>query len=194
MVRLAAFAGRTGAVTDDARLRAESAELARLLEELREMVVPAAWLRVEQIVRRIVALYAAGLARLIDHARTAGARGPDLDDLLVEDPLVASLLVLHGLHPLPTEERIRRVLESLRSQLGLAEGALVNVELDEAGILRLRASTGLGGGAMSSRVAEGIVRRAIEAAAPEVSAIEIANASTARDPSLVQIRVRREAP
>jgi hypothetical protein len=179
-------------VIDESGLRAESAQIARLLEELREMLTPPALQRLDQLLRRIVALYGAGLAHLLEHARASGSVGETLDRLATEDELLASLLVLHGLHPLTAEVRILRVLELVRAELGLAEHGLELVDLTE-GTVRLQARVALGGGSMSSRVAEGIIRRAIEAAAPEVTAVEIAGVPILRDPGLVQIRVRREA-
>ena len=178
---------------DPAQLEADAARIAQLLEEVRELVTPPAWQRVEDLVRRIVGLYGAGLAHALEHARAAGAPAPAFDARLADDDLLASLLVLHGLHPLSTEERIGRALVLVRGQLGLGDEELVLVELAE-GVARLRAGTDLGGGAMSSRVAEGVVRRALESAAPELRGVELAGLPPPRDPSLVQIRTRRPAP
>jgi len=179
-------------VIDEARLRAESQQIDRMLDELRELVVPAAWQRIEHVMRLTVALYGAGLAHALDFAREAGA-GPAFDRLVCEDELLASLLVLHGLHPLSTEERVHRTLARLRTELGLRDDELVVTSIED-GVLELRATGGLGGGAMSPRVAEGLVRRAIESAAPELQAIEIAGLAPPVAPGLVQLRPRREGP
>jgi len=179
---------------DEARLRADSAQIENLMAELRELVVPAAWVRIEQTLQRVVSLYAAGLSHALTHARTAGADAHALERLTVEDELLASLLVLHGLHPWPAEQRIRRALEALRVELDLPADALILDDTVDDGVVRLRAAKALGGGAMSARLAEGIVRHAIEAAAPEVTTIEIADLPVAPDPGLVQIRRRRSAP
>jgi hypothetical protein len=193
VVRLAACPDREVGVIDDARLRAESGQIERLLGELRELVTPPAWQRIEQVLARVVALYGAGLEHALEHARAAGAAPAALDERLTGDELLASLLVLHGLHPLPAEERILRALAVVRAQLDLADHELVLAELTDAGVVHLEATVALGGGAMAARVAEGITRRAIEVAAPEVTAIELVTPPT-RDPGLVQIRSRRGAP
>ena len=52
--------------------------------------------RAEQLVREIVDLYGAGLDRLI---RMAVEVDPALADRFASDDLVASLLLVHGLHP-----------------------------------------------------------------------------------------------
>jgi len=172
---------------EEAALRAESSQIEQLLDELRTLVTAPAWLRVEDLLRRVVRLYGAGLGRTLDHARAAGADEPRLAELCSGDDLLASLLVLHGLHPHTTEQRIDRALALLRRELGLPGDALV-VDSLVGGALRLRASGELGGGAMATRVAEGVVRRVIENVAPEVSSIEIVGLPVPRDPTLVQLR------
>ncbi|HEX4454922.1 MAG TPA: hypothetical protein VH143_28875 [Kofleriaceae bacterium] len=172
-----------------ASLEAESAQLERILDELRDLVNPAAWQRVEQALTITTRLYGAGLGRALEHAVAAGADDATLCERIDADELLASLLVLHGLHPLPTDARVRRTAMALCEQLG-CELEIVAVA---DGRLTLHARGELGGGAMSARVAENVIRRALEAAAPELTAIEIQGAQPAHDPSLVQLRVRREA-
>src|SRR4051812_17584753 len=99
---------------DEPRIKVESAEIEPMLEELRELVDPGAWARVEGVLGRLVRLYGAGLERALAHARAAGAYAPIFDELVGEDAVLATLLVLHGLHPLPTVERIRRAVDSVR--------------------------------------------------------------------------------
>lgn len=176
---------------DDDRLRSESLEIEHLLDEIRELVTRPAWDRVERVLGRIIGLYAAGLARALRHARNSGATPEAFDGMLRDDDLLSSLLVLHGLHPLSTEQRVEHALSRARDELGIGEGQLVLVEI-EAGVVRLRASGMLGGGAMASRVAEAAIRRAIEDAAPEISAVELAGAEPPVDPGLVQIRKRQQ--
>ncbi|MDB4959792.1 MAG: hypothetical protein JWO36_7361 [Myxococcales bacterium] len=193
MVRLAARADRRRAVIDEVALRAESGQIENLLGELRELVTPPAWQRIDQVLRRVTGLYGAGLSHALDHARDAGADTQRLSELVIEDDLLASLLVLHGLHPLTVEQRIARALAAVETELGLVENELTIASL-ENGVLELHSTVALGGGAMSARVAEGVIRKMIEGAAPEVTSIRITGLPAPRDPSLVQLRTRREAP
>ena len=171
-------------------IEAEAAQIERILDELRAMVDPAAWLRVEHALRITTQLYGAGLRHMLEHAIAAGSDRDVLAVLADGDDLLASLLLLHGLHPLATESRVRRAVVELRAELGQ------EIEVIVAGKQRvsLRAPDGLGGGAMSARVAESIIRRAVEAAAPEVEAIDIAGLPPPPEPPLVQLRARKEAP
>ena len=177
---------------DEARLRAESAQLEHLLDELRELVPPPAWSRIEDVLRRVVALYGAGLAHALAHARSAGAAPVQLDRLVGDDELLASLLVLHGLHPLSAEDRIRRVLDDVQIRLALPAGAIELVAIVD-GVAELHARAP-GTGGLSAPSVLGMVRRALEAAAPELAEIRFTGHTTAPDPRLVQLRPRRQAP
>ncbi|HEY1558546.1 MAG TPA: hypothetical protein VGF94_27170 [Kofleriaceae bacterium] len=177
---------------DEAELQAESAEIERLLEELRELVPLPAWQRVEEVLRRVVRLYGEGLSRALDHARAAGATG-ELDTRLCDDELLASLLVLHGLHPMTTEQRLARALASLRAELQLGDDELAFAELAD-GVVVLTASRGLHTGAMSTDLAQRLIQRALEIAAPEITGVRIDGVPVPRDPSLVQLRTSRPSP
>ncbi len=149
---------------DESRLRRDSADIEGLLEEAHTLCPPAAWQRVEEAVRRILRLYGAGLAHVLDHARTAGAVGATFEHLIGDDELLESLLVLHELHPLGTEERVRRALGRLLARHGLA--------LELAGIADGVAY--LEAAELPDPPGQALIRRAIEAAAPELSSIELA--------------------
>jgi hypothetical protein len=176
-------------VTDDAELKAESAHIEHLLGELRELAPAPAWQRMEDVLRKIVRIYGAGLGRALAHARATGASGPAFDRCLCDDELLASLLVLHGLHPLTTAERVERALAGLRTELAVAEDALAVTAIDD-GVVHVRASGAIAAGAMSSNVAHGVIRRVIETAAPEIVSVDITGPAARHDPTLVQLRTR----
>jgi hypothetical protein len=191
MVRVVAGPGAELGMTDE-ELEHESAAIERSLEVLRDLVPLPAWQRVEGVLRRVVNLYGIGLGRALDHARAAGARVDELAERVATDELLGSLLLLHGLHPLSTEERVRRALEPVRRELGAAEDALTLVSV-EGDVVHLSADGALGGGAMSHTLVESIVKRVIESAAPEVSSIVIDGLSRPH-PGLVQLRTARSSP
>lgn len=183
----------SGEYDEEAELQAESARIETLLAELRELVPLPAWQRVEDVLRRVVRLYSVGLGRALAHARRAGAAGPELDEQLCKDDLLASLLVLHGLHPQTTEQRIQRALAALRAELHLADDALVVTTIAD-GVVHLHAAESIGGGAMSHGLAESMIHRVLETAAPEITSIVIAGLPRPHDPTLVQLRTPRSAP
>lgn len=92
------------AAPDDADLRRESERICQLIDDLGAMGGAPIRQRAEELVSRLVHLYGAGLASLMEII------GPErLDDQtrarLGADPLVSSLLLLHGVHPDPERAR-----------------------------------------------------------------------------------------
>src|SRR5258706_10052615 len=81
---------------DEPRLQIESREIEPMLAELRHEVEPSAWEHIAEVIARLVRLYGAGLERALAHARAAGAFAPRFDELVGDDAVLASLLVLHG--------------------------------------------------------------------------------------------------
>ena len=74
--------------------------------------------RAEELVRVVTDLYGAGLERLLDIAYESGRLDDELLGLLADDELVASLLLVHGLHPYDVRTRVERALEGVRPYLG----------------------------------------------------------------------------
>jgi hypothetical protein len=144
---------------DDTRLRADSAEMDHLIGELHERVDPAAWAQIQRVMRCTVELYSQALAHALAHARNAGAEPEQFASLIGEDELLASLLVLHGLHPHSTEQRVRRALELMCEHTG---GHAALVALDN------RVAT------ITTTLDPALVARALEAAAPELVKISLA--------------------
>jgi Fe-S cluster biogenesis protein NfuA len=122
--------------------------------------------RAEELVRLVADLYGAGLQRILEVLHEAGALGDDALDRLAADDLVASLLLVHGLHPYDAGTRIEQALAAHRGEVEL-------IDVTPDGVVRLR-MTGTGEGCTSSASAlRPAVEAAIEAAAPEVTAVEI---------------------
>ena len=121
--------------------------------------------RAEELVRVVVDLYGAGLERLLDLLHEREVLSDDLLAALAGDDLVAGLLLVHGLHPYAARTRIEQALA------GLPHGGDVEVlEVSDDGVVRLRM---LGGCASSGAALKQAVRSVVEAAAPEVTAIEV---------------------
>jgi hypothetical protein len=130
----------------------------------------------EELTRCLVQLYGAGLTRI------AARLGPAQVEELCADPLVESLLLVHDLHPLDADSRIRRALARLRL---VEEPAYLGI--DDAGVVRLRLPAG--GGCQSSRQAvAGRIEAAVRSAAPEVT--DVVMESPPRLPPLLQVSLR----
>lgn len=129
--------------------------------------------RAEELVRLVVDLYGAGLERLLDIVHERGHLGDDVLDALAGDDLVASILLVHGLHPYDTQARVEQALDDVRPYLGSHGGDVELVGLGDDGAVRLRLLGSCDGCASSSVTLKLAVEGAIEAAAPEVTRIEV---------------------
>jgi hypothetical protein len=182
---MASEAARGEAGAREAGLQADGLHIGRLLEELRGMVGPPAWARVEELLRLVLDLQGAGLERLLDHALGAGAAIEDLERRLCGDELVSSLLLLHGLHPLPARARVERALADVceRLEVVVEESSLTQIDLDGIARIRLRVAGCTG---PRPSLAQS-VRRAVLDAAPELAGVEIDGGIGAAGERLVTI-------
>ena len=170
-------------MTGQARdLRAVGSRIEELLGRLRAAGDPGTADTAEEIVRLVVELYGAGLERTVELA------GPEVLEQLVEDELVASLLVLHGLHPKDTETRVVEALDEVRPYLGSHAGGVELLGVDPAGVVHLRLEGSCDGCPSSVQTVKQAIERAIEEAAPEVTAVEVENLTRERAPQLLQIQ------
>jgi Fe-S cluster biogenesis protein NfuA/nitrite reductase/ring-hydroxylating ferredoxin subunit len=145
----------------------------------------AAYERAQQLVREVVGLYGAGLERIMELAQASGSdstQAPDLAERLATDDLVASLLLVHGLHPHDVHRRVSDALDRVRPYLGSHGGDvdLLEVTDDAEGARVLLAFKGSCKSCPSSAVTlELAVEDAVRAAAPEISSIEVVAAEPA---------------
>ena len=139
--------------------------------------------RAEQLVREVVELYGAGLSRII--AAVGDQADPGMLNRLVADDLVASLLLVHGLHPHDVHRRVSDALDRVRPYLG-SHGGDVHL-LDIVGdTVQLQFAGSCKSCPSSAVTLELAVEDAIRAAAPEVSSIEVvAPEAAAAEPTTV---------
>ena len=144
------------------------ADVERLLEEVESLPDPAAREKTTEVVQALLELYGAGLERIVEEiaARDDG----ELAEALAGDELVAHLLLLHGLHPVPLQGRLMQALGEVRPYLESHGG---NVELlgvkGSAVHLRLEGScSGCPSSAMTLKLA---IENAIHKAAPEIEQV-----------------------
>jgi Fe-S cluster biogenesis protein NfuA/nitrite reductase/ring-hydroxylating ferredoxin subunit len=176
-------------------LRRAGERIEMLLEELHATAGPTTWERIEELMQRLLGLYGAGLSRMLQHAREAGAPEGTLAARMSADDLLSSLLLVHGLHPASVAERVQRALEQVRPYLGSHAGGVELVRVDEDGGVRLRLMGSCDGCPSSRATVEHTLRRAVEEAAPEVTRIDVEEASAndkGQTVRLVQIDVRKQ--
>ena len=174
----------------DAQAAGERVEA--LIAELRARAGSQAGDAAEELVGCLVELYGAGLATIVSTLAADRDAGPRLLDALAADPLVESLLLVHDLHPLDTDARIRRALERARPGLGAHADAVEYLGIDDRGVARLRlTASGHGCGSASGTVRQ-TVEETVTAAAPEVAGVAVEEVAAPAELPLLQI-MRRPA-
>ena len=117
-------------------LRAAGDRIEGLLQELGIVADPRVREKAEELVRLLMELYGSALARVLEIVDDTGSADAIFDRLAADD-LVASLLVLHGLHPLNIETRIVHALDRVRPYLG-SHGGDVKLLGVKDGVVHLR--------------------------------------------------------
>lgn len=153
---------------NDAEARERAARLEQQLEEL-ETLPPVA----TEAVATLLELYGEALARI-------AGRVPA--EVLRDDELVSHLLMVHGLHPAPVEQRVEGALDEVRPYLRSHGGEVELVGVSD-GVVRLRLQGSCSGCPASRTTLELAVEEAIRGAVPEVEAIEAEDAEAAPDPA-----------
>lgn len=123
----------------------------------------------EELLGELLDLHAAGLARLL-----AGVTPEALAEL-VEDPVVASMLLVHGLHPTPLETRVAEALASVRPYLASHGGDVQLLGLED-GVAQLLLKGSCNGCASSAATLELAIESALEQHAPDLVGLEVEGA------------------
>jgi Fe-S cluster biogenesis protein NfuA/nitrite reductase/ring-hydroxylating ferredoxin subunit len=145
------------------QLIARVQELTGRLEDLDD---PACRELAEELTSAVVQMYGAGLERIVELA-DAGTR-----DEMAKDSLVAGLLMIHDLYPVPIEERVMQALDTVRPYMESHGG---NVEFlgVEDGVAKLRLEGSCKSCRASSSTLELAVRQALEEAAPDLLGMDV---------------------
>jgi Fe-S cluster biogenesis protein NfuA len=143
-----------------------------LLGSLDEIADPVAQQRVQELIGTVLELYGAGLERVLGIVDDAGGDALPIRQALLDDGVVSSLLLIHGLYPISLEERVVEALDSVRPFLASHGG---NVELlsVEEGVARLRLVGSCDGCPSSAATLENALKEAIDATAPDLLGLEV---------------------
>jgi Fe-S cluster biogenesis protein NfuA/nitrite reductase/ring-hydroxylating ferredoxin subunit len=143
-------------------------ELTAQLEEVQDFQARAI---ADELVASVVQLYGAGLERIFAELET-NASAAEVRGRLVEDGVVASLMLIHGLYPIDLETRVREALDSVRPYME-SHGGDVEIVSVEDGVARLRLVGHCKGCPASEATLELAIKKAIEEAAPDLEGLEV---------------------
>jgi Fe-S cluster biogenesis protein NfuA/nitrite reductase/ring-hydroxylating ferredoxin subunit len=125
--------------------------------------------RTEQLAGELTDLYGAALERMV---AIVAESAPELVGRFAADELLASLMLVHGLHPHGVERRIEDALNNVRPYLGSHGGDVTLLEVADD-VVRLQFAGSCKSCPSSAVTLEFAVEDAVRAAAPEITSIEV---------------------
>jgi Fe-S cluster biogenesis protein NfuA len=125
-----------------------------------------------ELTQSLMSLHGAAFDRLLEIVAQSGEPGLAIIDDLGRDELVASLLLLYGLHPVDLETRVRQALDEARPYLHSHGGSVELLSLDD-GVVRLRLQGNCHGCPSSAETLKQTIEQAIYLAAPDVASLEV---------------------
>ncbi len=165
----------------------DAAGLANRIEELLDGIAETGGPQVahaaEELVRVLMRFYGAGLEQVVSIIRAGG--GDAMVHRLSADPLVAGLLALHDLHPVPVAQRLDHALATARRRLGSHGDGITLGEFDDDGAVHVL----LAGGGCGADTVKDVVAAAITELVPEVTGV-VFDAEPV-GPPLLQIGIRK---
>lgn len=160
----------------DPKAPKDSREIGRRLQELIEQMQtqpnPSARALLQECLQSLLAFYGEGLSRMLDQIHAAGSEGKKILDRLLKDPAISGLLLIHGLHPVPLETRLRGALEKVRPYMQSHGGNIELLSL-ENDVAQIRLEGTCKSCPSSAVTLELAVRRAVEEACPDLAGFEV---------------------
>jgi Fe-S cluster biogenesis protein NfuA/nitrite reductase/ring-hydroxylating ferredoxin subunit len=142
----------------------------------------------DELVSAIVQMYGTGLERIMAALFAAGEAGERIAGSLADDELVATLLLIHDLHPVGLENRVQGALDSVRPYMESHGGNVELLSLKD-GVARIHLQGSCSDCAASSVTLELAIKQALEEAAPDLEALEVVGvaAQTGGGPGLPMV-------
>lgn len=127
------------------------------------------------LVQSLLEVHAEGLRKLLGLMSVAGECGDRVRAQCLEDDLLRNLLLLHDLHPVDVESRVRQALAQVRPYLQ-SHGGDVELVAIAPDAVRLRLSGSCHGCMASAETLKSRIEAAICELAPDVETIEVVDA------------------
>jgi len=155
----------------DGELRNRIQKIDGLIAQIRSGTDPRLRAAALDLMQTVMEFHSAGIDRMMEIASESGETGWRIIDDFGRDELVANMLLLHGLHPVDLESRVKEALQKVLPYLHSHGG---NVELLEVagGVVRLKLIGSCNGCPSSSLTLKNAIEKAISEAAPDVTSVE----------------------
>jgi len=169
---------------DEDTLRQRMQRIDELVRQLDSTPDAGAKAQSRELLQSVMDLHGEAIERMLVYLQGAGEAGEKLLDSLASDPVVSSVLLLYGLHPLEFEARVRGAIEKARPAL---RSYGVDAEFSGAagGAVRIR----LRGvdSAFTARTVKAAVEDELYAAAPDATSLVLLGLENFAAPDFVPL-------
>jgi hypothetical protein len=176
-------------MSTEREMRGVSARIETLVEELETLSDPAVRGRVEELVRLLLQLHGEGLTRMLKVLQDQHPDPSPAVERFATDPVIATLLMLHDLHPHHLEARITSALDVLRPALG-SQARLTMLGVSD-GVVRVEVDVARGACGTSVEAIAAAVTAAVWNAAPDARDVKVETVGHQPGSPLIQL-TRRE--
>ena len=159
------------------------ARIEQLSEELETLQDPRARAVAAELMSATLELHGRALERVMELVDEAGPSAAGLRDALVDDGIVASLLLVHGLYPVDLETRVGEALDEVRPYMESHGGDVELLGLED-GVARLRLRGSCEGCPASSATLELAIKKALMEAAPDLYGLEVEGVEPEEEPGI----------
>jgi Fe-S cluster biogenesis protein NfuA len=157
---------------DDKTFQAKVQRIGDLVAALENIADPESRAGAKTLVQLLLDLHSVGLERVMEIVAASGDAGQRIIDEMGRDPLVSSLLVLYGLHPLDVESRVMQAVEKIQPRVRKGGGELELLGFD-GGVVHVRVQiTGHACGS-TAKTLKSMVEEALYEAAPDMNTFVI---------------------
>lgn len=161
----------TTMTTPDVGFQERIGRIESQIAEIEKSATPAVRDAARDVVRALLELHGAGLARILEIARQSGT---PMATAFAEDELLSNLLLLHDLHPAEFESRVQAAVEKLRVRVSAEHKTLELTEIAGGNIrLKLSASPLASNCGSSAARLRQEIEQAIWTAAPDAAGLQI---------------------
>jgi Fe-S cluster biogenesis protein NfuA len=157
-------------MADDKDFLGKVQRIGELVGELENISDPEARLSAKALVQLLLDLHSAALERVMEVVSKHDAAGQGIIDNLASDPLVSSLLVLYGLHPLDFETRVTQAVERVNPKVRKGGGELELLGV-ETGVVRVHLAVVGHACGSTGKTLKALVEDALYEAAPDMESL-----------------------
>ncbi|MEO7167081.1 MAG: NifU family protein [Spartobacteria bacterium] len=129
--------------------------------------------QVRELIQTLLELHGTGLEQILSVVYDAAGGGAAMIEDLSRDQLVSGLLLLHGLHPLDLETRVRNAIEEVKPRLGLHGGSVDLLGVTPDGRVQLKLQGNCHECPSSRLTLRFSIEEALYAAAPDLTGLDV---------------------